>query len=223
MTGDVVVLDLAVGVERDEARRFLGYPPGQVGSARAAARLDALWAPARRTLAPRGAYALLDRARARGAGVPDPGRTVAVAVCTIGPALEEESGRRAAAGELLDALVLDAIGSAAAEAAADALNLRVCDVAAERGLEATPRVSPGYGEWPTAGQGPLLALLPIAELGITLTSGAMMVPRKSVSFAVSMVRPGSAAPHPAERCARCGLVRCRHRIAPAEGGQTERW
>jgi hypothetical protein len=213
-----VVLRLTVDVSREEAFRHLGYPAGWSASPRAVARMDVLWAEAIAALHPRGAYAVVGRERGLQAGMPDPATLVGVAVCTIGAALEDESARRADSGELLDALVLDAIGSAAAEAAADALNLRLCDIAAERDLEAAPRVSPGYGEWDTAGQVGLLALLPIAELGIRLTSGAMMVPRKSVSFAVNLAPTGVLGPHPASRCERCGLLRCRHRVAPQECG-----
>jgi hypothetical protein len=218
VNAEPVILRLAIEANREEAFRHLGYPAGSTGSPRAIARTDALWTAATAALDARGAYAVVGRERALRAGMPAPAALVGVAVCTIGAALEDESARRADAGELLDALVLDAIGSAAAEAAADALNLHLCDIAAERGVEAAPRVSPGYGDWDTAGQVGLLALLPIAELGISLTSGAMMVPRKSVSFAVNMAPAGEAGPHPASRCERCGLVRCRHRVAPQECG-----
>lgn len=212
------VIDLRVAVSRDEAVRYLGYPQGRAASQRAALRLDALWSVALALLAPRGALRLVDRSRAAAVGMPDPGETVAVAVCTIGPAVEEEEARLAAAGELLDALVLDAIGSAAAEAAADALNLEICALARERGLGAAPRVSPGYGSWATACQPALLELLPIEDLGIALTSGAMMTPRKSVSFAVALAVDGAEDEPGGSRCARCGLADCRHRRARLECG-----
>jgi hypothetical protein len=214
-------MDLEVVLEPDEARRYLGYPQGPQPQARGAHRLSELWPAALPLLAPRGAYALVSRAVAEETGMPEPGDSTAVAVVTIGPALEEEISSNASRGALLDALVLDAIGSAAAEAAADALNLELCAIARSRGLEATPRVSPGYGAWDTACQPRLLDLLPIDQLGIRLTSGAMMVPRKSVSFALRLERPGVALPHAPTRCDRCGLVRCRHRIAPVDCGSRE--
>lgn len=218
MTSPPNVLDLHVALEPEEASRYLGYPQGRQSRARGAHRLAELWPHALPLLAPRGAYAIVSRGVAAGVGMPEPGETVAVAVATIGPALEEEISRRAATGALLDALVLDAIGSSAAEAAADALNLELCAMARSHGLEAAPRVSPGYGAWDTASQPLLLALLPVDELGIRLTSGAMMVPRKSVSFAVSFEKPGHIGPHAPTQCERCGLVRCRHRVVPADCG-----
>ena len=218
MTSPPVVVGLDVVPEPEEASRYLGYPQGRQPQARGKHRLAELWPQSLALLAPRGAYALVSRSAAAKVGMPEPGETVAVAVVTIGPALEQEISRRTAAGVLLDALVLDAIGSSAAEAAADALNLELCTTARSHGLEAAPRVSPGYGAWDTACQPLLLALLPINELGIHLTSGAMMVPRKSVSFAVSFENPGHIGPHAPTQCERCGLIRCRHRVAPADCG-----
>jgi len=217
MTATAAVLDLRLDLNPEEVLRYLGYPQGREASAAARERLGALWPVALALLAPRGAYTLIDREEAAAIGMPEPADRVGVAACTIGPALEQTSERTAGAA-LLDALVLDAIGSAAAEAAADALNLELCSDAASRGMEAAPRVSPGYGSWDTSCQTSLLALLPIEALGIRLTSGAMMVPRKSVSFAAALVAPGDVAGHAASRCARCGLVRCRHRMAPLPDG-----
>jgi hypothetical protein len=212
-----VVLDLEVDVTRDEVYRNLGYRRGSRRSAKAQERLEVLWPQAVRLLKPRGAYRVVDGPRAAAAGMPEAGPTVGVGLCTIGPALEDEGAACVDRGRLLDALLLDAIGSAAAEAAADALNLALCEVAGARGLFAAPRVSPGYGAWDVRFQVKLLALLPAAELGVTLTTGQMMVPRKSVSFAVSFEQEARQGHSPGSRCERCGLERCRHRIAPMRG------
>lgn len=211
------VVSLRVEVSRREALRYLGYPDGSPRSALVAARLDALWDAAIAVLEPRGAYRIVDAEAARGAGMPAPADRVGAAVCTIGPALEAEGARHTAAGRLVEALLVEAIGSAAAEAAADALNLELCHVALDLGLRAAPRVSPGYGAWDTAAQPGLLALLPIARLGIALTEGGMMVPRKSVSFAVSLAAPSALQAEAGSPCRHCGLERCRHRIAAYAG------
>ncbi len=217
MTRTEAVTPLRVAVSRAEALRYLGYPNGEARTPGVAARLDALWEGALASLHPRGGYRVVDAAAALAAGMPAPAERVGVAVCTIGPALEAEAARHTAAGRLLEALLLEAIGSAAAEAAADELNLKLCHVALDLGLRAAPRVSPGYGTWDTAAQRELLALLPIERLGITLTDGGMMVPRKSVSFAVSFAEAGALQDEPGSPCRHCGLERCRHRIAAYEG------
>ncbi len=214
MKHGAVVLDLEVDVAQDEVYRYLGYRSGGRRSARSQERLAALWPDALGLLHPRGAHRVVERSAAAAAGMPDAGPEVGVAVCTIGPLLEEQSAAWAANGELLDAVLLDAIGSAAAEAAADSLNLALCTVAADAGVHAAPRVSPGYGSWDVSFQGRLLALLPAAELGIALTTGQMMVPRKSVSFAVSFEDRLPTGHGAGSACERCGLERCRHRLAP---------
>jgi hypothetical protein len=216
MTRDAVVLDLDVDVAREEVDRYLGYRRGSRRSVKAQARLDELWPGAVALLHPRGAYRVVRSGEATAAGMPGAGGEAGVAVCTIGPALEEASAACAAKGELVDALLLDAVGSAAAEAAADSLNLVLCTVAADAGRYAAPRVSPGYGSWDVSFQRSLLALLPAAELGITLTSGQMMIPRKSVSFAVSFEERAPDGHRPGSACERCGLERCRHRLVPGE-------
>jgi hypothetical protein len=214
MTRGAVVLDLDVDVARDEVDRYLGYRRGSPRSVRAQARLDELWSWAMSMLRARGAYRVVSGAQAQAAGMPGAGREAGVAVCTIGPDLEGASAACAARGEFVDALLLDAVGSAAAEAAADSLNLALCTVAADAGRYAAPRVSPGYGSWDVSFQSSLLELLPIAELGITLTSGQMMIPRKSVSFAVNFQKRDPGGHRPGSACERCGLERCRHRQAP---------
>ena len=209
-----MVIDLEADVTRDEVFRYLGYRRDDKRSAKAQQRLAKVWPQALSLLHARGAYRVVDGLAARAAGMPEAGAEVGVAVCTVGPELENASTACASRGELLDALLLDAIGSAAAEAAADSLNLALCAVATEAGAYAAPRVSPGYGSWDVSFQRNVLALLPAAQLGITLTSGQMMVPRKSVSFAVSFEKSPPEAHRPGAACERCGLERCRHRLAP---------
>ena len=217
ITGDGI-LALDASPDEAEARRLLGYPSPERISPRAYQRFTELWPRCLALLSPRGSYRIVTREEARAVSVPEPAELVAVAVSTIGPALEEEITRASDSGQMLDALLIDAIGSAAAEAAADALNLVLCAAARQRGFETEARVSPGYGGWETARQRELLALLPIASLGISLTAGAMMVPKKSVSFAANLETRARAAGHGVSKCVRCGLLKCRHRVVPAECG-----
>ncbi|MCU0290754.1 MAG: hypothetical protein MUF10_02005 [Thermoanaerobaculaceae bacterium] len=199
---------LQVQVAPDEVWRALGYRAGSVPSRRVADLLASLWPRAISLLQPRGGLRLVDLEQANGTGMPAPSAPTALAVCTIGGELEEACAGSQAAGETLHALLLDSIGSAAAEAAADALNALVCDEASRLGLATEPRESPGYGAWDIACQPRLLELLPAAELGVSLTPGLMMQPRKSVSFGVRLTdRPVQAG----GRCARCNLTACRRR------------
>lgn len=72
------------------------------------------------------------------------------------------------------------------------------------------RVSPGYGQWSLASQASLFRLLPHREMGVELLPSMLMVPRKSISFAMWL----GADSRPLEGlagCARCGLDACRYR------------
>ncbi len=208
--GDARVVELSISVERAEVLRGLGY--GRKGSPRedVARRLDELWQVSEELLAPRGAYVLITGEEAVAAGMPRATDLVGAGVCTIGPALEEEAARHSAAGKVLDALLLDTFGSAAAEAAARTLDRTLCSAAASKGLRAGGRISPGYGEWHVRCQGQWLSLLPAAELGITLTEGMMMVPAKSVSFAVRL-EPGAGPGKPRSMCEECDFDDCPYR------------
>jgi hypothetical protein len=208
------VLRLAVTVPRGEALRYLGYPRARPPSPPVQRRVEALWLPTLSLLEPRGAFVLVSRAQALELGVPSPSELVALAACTIGPALEEHEARLSAAGDPLGALIVDSIGSAAAEAAAVALHAQVCASLQDRGQTAVRRMSPGYGRWDVARQSGLLALLPAEALGIRLTGGSMMVPRKSVSFAAMAGVDDVTLPR--ARCAACELTTCRYRHDGAE-------
>jgi hypothetical protein len=200
--------ELRLALEPDHVRRYLGYRGAVRPSKKVEERFLELWERAMSLLRPRGDYRVVSLAEAAEAGMPLPSERVGVGLCTIGGAVEEESLKRSGEGAPLDALILDAVGSAAAEAAADALNALLCAEAGRTGLFASPRVSPGYGKWEVSCQRKLLALQPAKDLGVSLTEGLMMVPRKSVSFAVNFLKAAPRGYGRSTRCARCGLRNC---------------
>lgn len=57
---------------------------------------------------------------------------------------------------------------------------------AAEGLRLSPRFSPGYGDAPLSCQGPLLSWLEARRIGISLTSGGLMLPEKSVTALMSL-------------------------------------
>ncbi len=107
-------------------------------------------------------------------------------VCTIGSKLEQ------AVTDLLDhdplyALALDGLGNAAVENLAQQVCGKIADSAKKEGLNASTPLSPGIPEWPVEiGQPQILALLDASRAGIELTSGGMMIPKKSSSFIVGI-------------------------------------
>ncbi len=210
-TAEIVKLP-GVEVPRSELLRMLGYRRGGRPSARVERRIETIWSEALDLIAPIGAWRVLTRAEAQECGVPTPTATVGIGLATIGKALEARVTECGAGEQPLDALLLDAIGSVAAEAVTNAINARICSYATGAGHNPAPRISPGYGGWSIGSQPALLSLLPAAAVGIELTEQGMMVPHKSVSFAVRFRSTTSTSRTLLSRCMRCGMRSCVHRI-----------
>jgi len=113
---------------------------------------------------------------------------VALSICTIGPGVESESTRLMKKNEMLRGLVVDALGSEAAEEAAEQVDKILCKEARKMDLWPSRRFSPGYKNWDIKEQKYIFQILPVEDIGVTLTKSYMMVPRKSVSFRINFYR-----------------------------------
>jgi hypothetical protein len=111
---------------------------------------------------------------------------VAVVVCTVGSALDEQVDVLFAAGEPVQALALDGAGTAAVGEVSRLVGERVCDLAAAQGAKIGIWASPGQEGWSIYQQRVVFGLLEAETIGVQLTSNCLMVPRKSVSFVVGM-------------------------------------
>jgi hypothetical protein len=139
-------------------------------------------------------------------------KELAVAVCTIGPKLEKQVTDYTSRGEPLRGILLDGIGSAAVDALAEEAYNFVAREASSRGYEASSPISPGMPGLPITEQWQLLKLVPAGEIGVSLTSAGIMVPRKSASMVMG-IGPQMAKWTRAEVCARCHLKKtCPYRI-----------
>jgi len=139
-------------------------------------------------------------------------RELGVVVSTIGPRLEEEVAGYFRRNEPLRGLLLDGIGNAAM----DSLSHQVCQFmsreASSRGYKASSPLSPGMPGWSITEQRRLFRLVPAEQIGVRLTSAAMMGPRKSTSMVVG-IGPDMPAWTEAEGCNRCGLKRtCPYKV-----------
>ena len=129
---------------------------------------------------------------------------VSVAVCTIGPALEEKVTKYASKKETLRSLLLDGIGSAAV----DSLSQEVCRFmlheASSHGYQVSSPLNPGMPGFPLKEQRQLMKMVPAQDIGLTLTKSGIIVPRKSESMVFGM-GPNMKHWTQAERCAHCPL------------------
>jgi cobalamin-dependent methionine synthase I len=133
---------------------------------------------------------------------------VVMCLVTIGGGLEARVEQYKQAGDLSQALILDTYGSAAAEAAADVAEELIRKELDAKGLKYSKRFSPGYGGWNVAEQEWVLPILHGEELGVRLTEGLMMIPRKSITFAVTYGET-IVSLQDEDMCDVCDMVKCR--------------
>ena len=134
---------------------------------------------------------------------PEAGELVAL-VCTIGPALEDRVTEYSRSGETLRGMLLDGIGSAAVDMLALESCRRIAGMAAESGHQTSSPVNPGMPGLPITEQGPILELAHADDIGVSLTSSGIMVPRKSTSLIIG-IGPQMETWTQDDVCARCNL------------------
>lgn len=111
---------------------------------------------------------------------------VVAAVCTIGAELEKEVNLKFGEDPRY-AMALDGLGNACVEMLAQQVCRHVADRVEASGLTVSSPLSPGNPGWPVEiGQPQLFRILDPAQAGVSLTSGGMMLPKKSVSFVVGI-------------------------------------
>ena len=145
-----------------------------------------------------------------------------LAVCTIGDALESRIEALFAAREFPLAYMLDSLGSVAVEALGEAVHRQVCEDRLAQGLKVTPRESPGYTRWAIEEQRKLFALLPADTIGVQLNPYCIMIPRKSISFAVGIGRDAIMGTG-GSPCRSCDMRGCSYRRAPRRHRLESAW
>lgn len=108
-------------------------------------------------------------------------RAVDLAICTIGPLLENRVSKYMSARPVA-ALALDGAGNAALRKLSRKLEEEIRREASDSGETVGMRIQPGQEGWLLEEQNVLFRLLEAARAGITLSPSGVMIPRKSVSF-----------------------------------------
>ena len=137
----------------------------------------------------------------------------AVAVCTVGDALEQRARQLWDERELPLAAMLDSVGSGATESLAEYVNDVLCQEGLSRGLRVTNRISPGYGPWNVADQQALFRLCPARSIGVILNESCFMTPVKSISLLVGAGVQARVDDY-FSQCARCWMASCAFRRVP---------
>ena len=137
-------------------------------------------------------------------------KALAVAVCTVGPGIDEIIKDHFSRGDFLRGMIADVVASRATENVADKCAAIICAEAAKLKLSPLKHLSPGYGKWDVSGQRPVFSLLDPSPIGVSLNDHCMMTPQKSVSFVIPLVE-GKAQRQEGRRCDDCGYVDCTYR------------
>ena len=133
---------------------------------------------------------------------------VAVFLCTAGEDFTRMTNQLNDQGDIMEAFILDAIGSLTVENAMDKIQEQLKTEMLHSGLKISNRYSPGYCNWPLSDQQALFNLIGENPTGIQLSDSCLMTPRKSVSGIIGI---GTHLKHHAYGCAICSNVDCIYR------------
>ena len=138
-----------------------------------------------------------------------PAQEVVAAVCTVGDGLSIYA-ESTFSKDMVRALALDGLASAATEALSEAMCYQIEQMAAAEGLQTSVQLNPGMIGWPILeGQQQLFELVDAAAIGVALNSAGLMVPLKSVSLVVGLGREMNTGGKTCDYCAMREL--CRYR------------
>lgn len=105
----------------------------------------------------------------------------ALFLCTAGEDFTRMTNALNEQGDIMEAYILDAIGSLTVEKAIDKIQESLRNSVLSEHLKISNRYSPGYCNWPLSDQKLLFDLIGENTTGIQLSDSSLMTPRKSVS------------------------------------------
>ena len=190
-----------IHIDREEVFRYLGYQAGHKVPARISSLVDGHIRNASRLIEPKYSYVIRHVDRVEGARVffgdvifesrliaqlMRRCQEAAIFAVTIGGLLEEEVWQLARERRIVEAAIVDAVGSDATDKMADAIHNRIGEIASAQGFNISLRFSPGYCDWDIGQQRAVFHAMNGQSAGIRLTDSCLMVPRKSVSGIIGM-------------------------------------
>ena len=200
VTDDRVAVDIEI--DKEQVCHYIGYDGNHGMSARISSLIDDYAEHAHHLINPLYSYVIKNVEWARGsmaliddsiifksqvvAQLLEHCSQVAILLVTIGKYLEETTSKLARDRLMLQATVLDAIGSDAMEKVADAVQDRIKEIAGTMGLVISRRFSPGYCDWNIGQQRMIFHALTGNTIGVRLTGECLMIPQKSISGIVGI-------------------------------------
>lgn len=135
-------------------------------------------------------------------------KVICIAV-TVGEEIENEVTRRFSKGHYVESVLLDAAATAAVEQAADSLEKAITPQFYKDGYKMRSRFSPGYGDWALTNQKNFFGITGAEEIGMSLSSAMMLMPRKSITAIIGLEKNKSDVKiSPDKKCADCNRLDC---------------
>jgi len=216
-------VDVNIEIDKKQVCHYIGYDDDKNLSARISSLIDDYAEHAHSLINPLCSYVIKDVEWARGsmsliegsvifksriiAQVLERCPQVAIFLVTIGKYLEETAFQLARDGLILQATVLDAIGSNAVEKVANFAQDRIKEIVKAQGLVTSRRFSPGYCDWNIGQQRMLFYALTGNTVGIRLTGECLMIPQKSISGIIG-IGPANANVENYNPCKTCTKQNC---------------
>jgi hypothetical protein len=224
----MLVTDNWIDIEIDKKQvcHYIGYDADYEMSARISSLIDEYVEHAPHLIDPSYSYVIKDIERVQGSTIVIEGwitfesqvlarlleqcHKVAVLMVTIGAHLEEMAYQLAEDGLVLQATVLDGIGSDAVKRVADFVQGRIGEIFSAQGLVTSERFSPGYCDWDIGQQRKIFRAVDWNAAGIRLTKECLMIPRKSISGIIG-IGPSNSKVENYNLCKTCDKLDCQDR------------
>ena len=129
-------------------------------------------------------------------------------LCTAGDDFTRMTNALNEQGDIMEAYLLDSIGSLTVENAMDKIQENLRRSFLTQHLKISNRYSPGYCNWPLSDQRTLFKLVGETPTGISLSDSCLMTPRKSVSGIIGI---GKKLKHHEYGCKICSNTSCIYR------------
>ena len=135
-----------------------------------------------------------------------------VGVVTIGDFLEKKVSELFSQGEYPRALALDAVGTVAVEDFSREVRKLARQEVEEQGFKTSRHFSPGYGGWEVSQQDIIFKSIPADNIGVRLTKGYMMLPQKSLSWAIGVGKEIITPSEEDNNCGNCQFKYCNYKF-----------
>jgi hypothetical protein len=211
----VIFEKISVQLTPENILTQMGYPCSTSPSNGIQKKISSELREAAARIEPKGAYLYLEDTSAKGLDLFHPTESFALAIATIGPDLESYARNLIDTGHGATGLIVDAIGTVAAEQTADFVENRIREDLTGQGWKVSRRYAPGYCGWDLKAQRDLLGFFP-NTLSIKLTEACLMLPEKSLSFVCLLNKTGDFSNIKLGNCKRCKQDNCLYRRQPYE-------